>query len=56
LACFDGEADTGGHVVMSDTHPGDFGDPKSISGNLVNRVSDTHKGFKPLRLFAKCYR
>jgi hypothetical protein len=29
---------------MSDTHPGDFGDPKNIFGNLANRVSDTHKG------------
>jgi len=41
---------------MSDTHPGDFDDPKNIFGNLVNRVSDTHKVLSPVHLFAQVYR
>jgi hypothetical protein len=48
LACFDGGTDTDGHVVMSDTHPGGFGDPKNIFGNLANDVSDTHRVFRML--------
>jgi hypothetical protein len=56
LACFAGGTDTGGHVVMSDTHPGGFGDPKNIFGNLANGVSDTHRVFRTLALFAKFYR
>jgi len=55
LACFDGGADTGGHVVMSDTHPGDFGDLKNIAGNLANRVSDIHKGSQIIASLGQVY-
>jgi hypothetical protein len=54
VACLDGGTDTGGPVVMSDTHPGDFGDRKNIFANLA---LDTHKGCQNhLYLFGQSYR